>query len=305
MNGIGTSEPVVGQPLERGLHERINGWRDMRATVPGTMAVDTRGSVVFNRWAMVPPRPSDATLDALHRVVAPWRWWTDARFTGLHRVPAERPLVFVGNHTIFGLYDLPLLYLEIWRRHRLFLHGLGDHIHFKVPGWAQAVRYFGAVPGSRDNGRRLLAARESLLVFPGGGREVARRRDDKYRLHWKRRSGFARLAVEFGATIVPFAMVGAEDAWDVVLDADDYLRGPAGWLVDRLGVRREILWPVVRGFGPTPLPRPARFRFHVGEPLTTRGLAGCHQDHDACFALREDVRRSVEASIRHLRSSAL
>lgn len=254
---------------------------------------------------MQTPRPSTATLDALHRAVAPWRWWTHARFTGLECVPAERPLVFVGNHTIFGLYDIPLLYLEVWRRHRILLHGLGDHLHFKVPGWAQTLRYFGAVPGTRENGRRLLAAGESLLVFPGGAREVARRRDDKYRLHWKQRCGFACLAVEYGATIVPFAMVGAEEAWDIVLDAEDYLRGPAGWLVDRLGVRREALWPVVRGVGPTPLPRRARFHFHIAEPITTQHLNGCHEDRDACFTLRESVRQSVEASVSALRSDTV
>ncbi len=251
---------------------------------------------------MLPARPDDAVLDALYRAVAPWRWWTDARFTGLERVPAERPLIFVGNHTLFGLYDLPLLVLEIWHRHRLLLHGLGDHLHFKVPGWSQVLRYFGAEPGTREAGRRLLSSGESLLVFPGGGREVARRRNDKYRLHWKQRCGFAHLAVEHGATIVPFAMVGAEEAWDVVLDAEDYLRGPAGQLADRLGVRREILWPVVKGVGPTPLPRRVRFHFHLAEPIATTDLWGRHGDRDVCFDLRERVRRAVEAAIRRLRA---
>ena len=47
--------------------------------------------------------PSPETLDRLHRAVAPWRWWTGAQFSGLERVPKERPLMFVGNHTLFGL----------------------------------------------------------------------------------------------------------------------------------------------------------------------------------------------------------
>lgn len=126
-------------------------------------------------------------------------------------------------------------------------------------------------------------------------------RDNARRLHWKQRCGFACLAVEYGVPIVPFAMVGAEEAWDVVVDADDYLRGPGGWIVDRLGIRREVLWPLVRGFGPSPLPRRAPLRFLVAEPIATDELQGCQEDRDVCFALRERVRRAVETSIKRLR----
>jgi 1-acyl-sn-glycerol-3-phosphate acyltransferase len=51
---------------------------------------------------------------------------------------------------------------------------------------------------------------ELVTVFPGGGREVNKRKNEQYKLVWKNRLGFARLAIQHGYPIVPFASVGAE-----------------------------------------------------------------------------------------------
>jgi len=97
-----------------------------------------------------------------------------------------------------------------------------------------------------------------VLVFPGGGREVARHRGDHYPLLWRERIGFARLALEFSYTVVPFSMIGVDEMWDVLVDADDPLYAPVRALATRVDVDPELLWPLVRGLGPTPLPRPQR-----------------------------------------------
>ena len=72
-----------------------------------------------------------------------------------------------------------------------------------------------------------------ILVYPGGGREVAKRKGESYKLIWKERMGFARLAIEHGYTIVPFAAVGAEEAVDIVLDGDNPLMAPTRLFVGR------------------------------------------------------------------------
>jgi hypothetical protein len=54
--------------------------------------------------------------------ISQFRIWHDAispLTLGLDNVPAPgtlygRPLLFVGNHTQFGLYDLPLLFMEMY-----------------------------------------------------------------------------------------------------------------------------------------------------------------------------------------------
>jgi 1-acyl-sn-glycerol-3-phosphate acyltransferase len=63
----------------------------------------------------------------------------------------------------------------------------------------------------------LLKAGEPVLLYPGGGREVAKRKGEKYKLLWKDDTDFVRLAMKCKATIVPFATVGVEDAFDILM----------------------------------------------------------------------------------------
>ena len=54
---------------------------------------------------------------------------------------------------------------------------------------------------------------------PGGVREAYKRKGEEYRLFWPERPEFVRAAARFGATIVPFAAVGAEDGVQLVVRA--------------------------------------------------------------------------------------
>jgi 1-acyl-sn-glycerol-3-phosphate acyltransferase len=239
-------------------------------------------------------------LAAARLLLAPWQVLTAPRFYGLEHVPADRPVMVVANHTVMGVLDVPFLVLELYERRGVFLRALGDHLHFRVPLWRDLLVHFGTVDGTRANCRALMRARESLLVFPGGGREVFKHKGERYRLIWKERIGFARLAIEFGYPIVPVAAVGAEECYDILLDADELRRGPLGPLLERLAPRPDEIPPLVAGLGP--LPRPQQFYFHVGRPIETAALAGRHRDDTVCFALRERARRAVMRGIRWLRA---
>ena len=81
------------------------------------------------------------------------------------------------------------------------------------------------VRGTRANVRALMRDGQNILVFPGGADEVFKARGQEYRLMWKERLGFARLAIEFGYPIVPFAAVGAEEMLHVLADQPDADRG--------------------------------------------------------------------------------
>ena len=63
------------------------------------------------------------------------------------------------------------------------------------------------VLGSPEYCAALMEAGQHILVFPGGGREVMRRKGEAYQLIWKQRTGFARLAIEHGYDIIPFGSV--------------------------------------------------------------------------------------------------
>jgi 1-acyl-sn-glycerol-3-phosphate acyltransferase len=145
---------------------------------------------------------------------------------------------------------------------------LGEHGHYAIRVWRDLLEMCGMVRGTRDNVRALMREDEHVLVFPGGADEVFKRRGQKYQLLWKERLGFARLAIEFGYPIVPFAAVGAEEMYDVV--ADDATPGyrQVSALMKRLvGVP---LPPEPRGAGPTLLPRPERLPSVLESRTTAR-----------------------------------
>jgi 1-acyl-sn-glycerol-3-phosphate acyltransferase len=242
-------------------------------------------------------QPTDAEIAAAEVLLEPWHWLTAPVLSGLGNVPTDRPVFFVGNHSLMGVLDVPLMLLALYERRGIFVRSLGDHLHFRIPVWRDLLARFGTVDGTRGNCRALMRAGESLLVFPGGGREVFKRKGEKYRLIWKNRIGFARLAIEFGYTIVPFSAVGAEDCYDILVDGNDVLKTRLGPVVERLAPRPDMIPPLVRGVGLSLLPKPQRFYFHFARPIETAGLAGEQNDEAVCFALRERVRRAVERGI--------
>ncbi len=241
--------------------------------------------------------PGSAEIAAARALLAPWRALTDPRIDGYENLPADGRYLLVGNHTTLGVFDVPFVVLGIYDETGVLIRSLGDRQHFRVPLWRAILTRFGAVDGSRDNARRLMRAAEAVLVFPGGGREVARRRGDYYPLVWRERIGFARLALEHGYPVVPFAMVGVDDMWDVVADADDAIYAPARELARRVDIDPELLPPLVRGLGPTPLPRPQRIYARIGAPIEARAFGSSWADGEAAAALRDAVREAIAATI--------
>lgn len=245
-------------------------------------------------------RPTRAEVELARLLLAPWWWLTSPCFSGLEHVPVDRPVLLAGNHSTLAVLDAPILLLGLHDRLGLFPRTVGDHVHFRVPAWRALVERFGVVDGTPANVRALMQAGETIVVFPGGAREVFKRRGEKYALIWGRRTGFARLAIEFGYPIVPFAAVGAEDLYDIVLDAEDLLRSPLGPIVRRLAPRADLVPPLVAGVGFTALPRVQRLYFHFAEPVETVPFAGRQDDPEVAFAVRERVRVAVEAGIAYL-----
>ncbi len=232
------------------------------------------------------------------RLLAPWRWLTAPRFYGLENVPRDRPALLVGNHTVMGLLDAPVMVVELAGLRGIDVRSLGDHLHFRVPGWRDLLVRYGTVEGTRENCRALMRAGATILVFPGGGREVFKRRGEKYRLIWGERAGFARLAIEHAYPIVPFGAVGAEECYDILVDAGDVLATPlVGALLRRLFSRADEIPPLVRGIGLTVLPRPQRFYFSFGPPVETTRFALAGDAESAVLAVRERVRSAVSAEI--------
>ena len=213
--------------------------------------------------------PQPAEVDKVGLFFKPWEWLTDPQFSGLENIPAEGPVLFVANHTILGGLDVPLVWLKLYRDKEIFLRMLVDHAHFQVPYLRDFLVKFGEVEGTRENAADLLRKKQYVLVFPGGAREAFKKKGEAYQLIWRDHIGFAKLAIQFGCAIVPIASVGPEECYDIMYDADDYLKSPFGKMIERLGIRKDLLVPMVKGVGPTLLPKPQRFYFHFGKAIDT------------------------------------
>lgn len=243
--------------------------------------------------------PSRAAVWAM---TAPARAYFRPRYFGLERIRPHGKTLFVGNHTIYGLFDAPLLFAKVYKETGLAVRSLGDKAHFQVPGWREFLARLGTVNATRENTAALMRAGEPVLVFPGGGREVMKRKGEAYRLIWKKRIGFVRLAVAHGYDIQPFASVGAEEVYDIIADANDFAASKLGRLLLATPLGMELLRggdmvpPIVRGRA-GPIPKRARFYFSFGAPIPTGKYRGRHEDDEAMFELRAKVERALLSEI--------
>lgn len=250
-------------------------------------------------------RPPSA--DSIRRALTFQRWYFSPKLLGAENVDPGRPGLFVGNHAIFGVIDSPLFASELYSRTGVYPRSLGDHFHFDLPGWGDLLIRYGAVPGTRENCSRLMQAGQHVLVFPGGAREVAKRRSEINRLTWKKRTGFARMAIEHGYDIIPFASVGCDESYTILFDGDDFTNSrPGRWLLERPRLKAllrdgDTFMPIAKGLGPTMLPRPEPFWFMIGKPIATTEYAGRENDREALWDLRNKTAASIEGMIEELK----
>lgn len=247
-------------------------------------------------------------LATVERALKLQSMYFDPRFYGLDNVDPDRPALYVGNHTIYGSLDAPLIYATLYREKNIVLRALGDSFHWKVPFWRDIMDRGGAVEGTRENCSRLMQAGEHILVFPGGGREVAKRKGEQYKLTWKTRTGFARMAIKYQYPIIPIASVGADDAYDVVYDAYDFQNSMLGKLLMKSKTVTsklrggDIFMPLSKGVGITPIPKPERFYFSFGEPIDPAEFAGKENDIEIQWQLRKRVMDALESEIATLKT---
>lgn len=162
------------------------------------------------------------------------RFYFKPTFIGIEHIKPSKPAMYVGNHTIYGVLDSPILIDYLFTEHKIAVVSLGDHVHFKVPLWRTLVQGMGAIDGLQESAREVMRQGYSILVFPGGGREVSKRKGEEYQLIWKERYGFLKLAQEFGYEIAPFVALGGDDVYDLAYDANALLQ--QGWFKKLLSI---------------------------------------------------------------------
>lgn len=254
----------------------------------------------------------DETLDEMGRLLQPWRILTSPLVSGEENLPnpeLERPILFVGNHTMFGVYDTPLLFHELFLR-GFRCRGLAHPGHWRtVVG--QLFERYGHVKATKLAAYRLLKEKEHVLLFPGGAREVCKRKGEEYKLLWKPTADFVRMASRFNAIIVPFGTLGGDDAYKIIFDGNDMLKSPLAPLVrdvyKYLNISLDTIYPVTAFPGTNlpslfAIPHIERIYFHFAEPVDTALFKGSMEDRDKYNQMYSLVKERVERSIDLLRN---
>jgi 1-acyl-sn-glycerol-3-phosphate acyltransferase len=254
----------------------------------------------MNGWTY--QRFSDAHKARLARLwktaLAPWDLLISPEFHGMNNIPDQGPVLFVGNHSLMALLDSVLMFRQLAVEKSIVPRALGYHLHFKTPLWGRLLAFNGAVDGTRENCAAMMRDREFIVVYPGGAGEVMKRKGEQHTVRWKNRTGFARMAIENKCTIVPFSTVGADDCFDILVDNSQYQKTRIGrWLAGVLGAKPEELPPIIKGMGPTLLPRPEKMYFHFHAPIDAGLYAQQGNLDDAAWELREQVEVTVQSGI--------
>lgn len=239
-------------------------------------------------------------LEVLYRLV---QTWFKPRVFGADRIP-ERPCLFVGNHGLFavdGLIVLPVMLRDYTR----FLRPMGDKFLFTDPRIASVLLKHGATMGHPDVCRALMSRGHDLLVFPGGAHEAVKAARENYRLQWKDRDGFVRLAAEQGYTVVPFGLVGPDDFYQHLIEGEDLPDTLLGRGLTRGGLldpdmRRDLIPPLARGMLGSLLPRPEPCYLGFGEAVDLSRHRGRRLAAKTRSVIRERIATEIDSQLDEL-----
>ena len=212
---------------------------------------------------------------------------------GLANLPADGRFLLVGNHTLFSMAEVVLIPYFVRTAIGTRVRPLADRQFARMTGiQAALVTAYGAVIGTPAAARRLMDEGESVLVFPGGAREISKYRGEEYTLSWQNRDGFARIAIEKEYPIVTVALVGGDDVYTSMVRRDSTLGRVGLWAVQRLTGRSDITMSPVRGVGLTLIPKPQRMYLAFGQPIDT-----CRSPQTSVEAWTGAVKRRVQQDL--------
>lgn len=191
------------------------------------------------------PGPVPEAVERGAALLRPLMAWHRFEVRGMEHVPRSGPCLWVAHHTL-ATYDGFLLGLRVWQETGRITRALGDKRIFQVPWLRTRARRIGIVPASPDAGEELLRQGELVGVAPGGMWEALRPSTERYRTRWEERKGFCRLALRTGAPMMFSASPRGDELFTVYPSR----------LTDLAYQRLHVPLPLVRGLGPTLVPRP-------------------------------------------------
>jgi 1-acyl-sn-glycerol-3-phosphate acyltransferase len=270
----------------RGLFGRLRGAMEKWTLSQGGPELEARLARLVAPQNEYGVDPFGLELDFTKAAIAPVLWLYRTYFRvethGIDQVPTGR-VMLISNHS--GQLPLDgamiamslLLEAEPPRVVRAMVEKWAPTLPFVAPFFAR----IGQVVGTPENCRRLLAAGETIMVFPEGTRGLNKTYDKRYRLQ-EFGNGFLRIALETRTPIVPVAVVGAEEQAPAFFEFKSVAKA--------LGFPALPITPTL-----VPLPLPVKYHLWFGAPMR---FSGSPDDDDAELEPKvSDVKRAIERLI--------
>jgi 1-acyl-sn-glycerol-3-phosphate acyltransferase len=225
-----------------------------------------------------------------------------AEVRGLEKIPAEGPVLLVGNHsggnvtpdtTVFTLAFSTYFGVE-----RKFFQ-LAHNLVLAMPGLGW-LRKYGTVAASPKNAELALDQGAALLVYPGGDYEVHRPSWETAKVDFGRRKGWIRLALEKDVPIVPVVSLGGQET-ALFLSRGEWLsrllRLDKVFRLKVLPISISVPWGLNIGDMAGHLPLPAKIRIRALDPVNIREEFGEDPDLDDVY---DHVLGRMQAALDHM-----
>lgn len=274
------------------------------AAAEDTLAA-VRGRSEADPFALRDPQYIQRTLPAL-RLSSDLYFRADVR--GLEKIPAEGPVLLVGNHSGGTMIADTFVFAQAFYDHfgpgRAFFQ-LAHDLVFKFPGLRALVQRYGTVPASPANMSEALAREAALLVYPGGDQETFRPTWESDQIDFAHRTGFVRLALEHGVPVIPVVAIGGQET--------GLFLGRGRRLASGLGLKRmmrlSVLPPVIGPpLGvtlldlPIRVPLPSQITIRVLKPINLRSRLGRRPDVEEGYRLVTSTMQRTLTRLAHDRA---
>nr|XP_018916703.1 PREDICTED: transmembrane protein 68 [Bemisia tabaci] len=192
---------------------------------------------------------------AIKTVAAVWDahgWlWHGWEVVGEENIPKDSGALLIYYHGALPI-DVYYLLARTYLNQNRLIHTVGDRFLFKIPGWKILTEVLKIIPGTVQSCSAVLKENNMLAISPGGVYE-AQFGDCYYHLMWKKRLGFAKVAIDAKTPVIPFFTENIREAFRCL--------GIGRRLLLRLYLATKIpLVPIYGGF-------PVKLRTYIGKPI--------------------------------------
>ncbi|KAL2718144.1 transmembrane protein 68 [Vespula squamosa] len=140
--------------------------------------------------------------------------WHGYEVVGLENIPKTEAAMLIFYHGTIPV-DVYYFLSKVVLYNSKLIYTVADRFLFKIPGWSIISDVMRVIPGTVQTCSSILKEENLLAILPGGVYE-AQFGDSYYKLLWKKRIGFAKVALDAKVSIIPIFTRNIREAFRTV-----------------------------------------------------------------------------------------